>query len=98
MSTQLLNPTSEAEIWARLLRAIKRPLSAETAEYLLSVTFQASDQERMEELAERSQDGTLTDQEGAEFDCYLHIANFLAVMHSKARSALQQQSEACRRP
>jgi len=43
----------------------------------------------MLKLAERSEAGTLTAEELAEFDSYLHIGNWLAVMHSKSRLALQ---------
>jgi len=41
----------------------------------------------MLELAERSEAGVLTVEEQAEFDSYLHIGNFLAVLQSKARVA-----------
>ena len=41
------------------------------------------------ELADRSETGTLTADEEAEFDSYLHVANLLTVMHSEARLALR---------
>ena len=43
----------------------------------------------MLQLADRSEAGTLTAEERAEFDGYLHVGNLLAVMRSKARLALQ---------
>lgn len=45
---------------------------------------------REQELAEKSEAGTLTDNERREFDSYLHVTNFLAVMASKARLALER--------
>jgi hypothetical protein len=75
------------------MEARKGDLSPEAAEYLLSIGFADSDRRRMEELAERSQAGTLTDEEGAEYDSYLHIGNLLAVMQSKARVALRRKPE-----
>ena len=45
----------------------------------------------MLELAERSEAGTLTAEEQSEFDSYVHIGNFLAVMQSKARLALKEE-------
>jgi hypothetical protein len=51
--------------------------------------FRQVDRARMEELADRSETGTLTADEEAEFDSYLHVANLLTVMHSEARLALR---------
>ena len=48
----------------------------------------------MEQLAELSEAGTLTDEERAEFDSYLHVGNLLAVMQSKARLALRRKPDA----
>jgi hypothetical protein len=71
------------------MQAYKNPLPAEAAEFLLAADFDQSDQARMRQLAERSEAGTLTGEERAEFDGYLHVGNLLAVMRSKARLALQ---------
>ena len=90
MSSQLLSPNREAAIWARLIRAQKDELSSGAAEFLLSIGFEDRDRQRMLELAERSEAGTLNAEEQAEFDSYLHIGNFLAVMQSKARLALKK--------
>ena len=63
-------------------------LSADAARFLLSIDFEKEHKKRLLDLAERSETGTLTSQEQAEFDSYLHIGNFLAIMQSKARLAL----------
>jgi hypothetical protein len=89
MSSQLLSSNSEAAIWARLMQAQKDELSPEAAEFLLAIDFGDSDRERMLQLAERSEGGTLTAEEQIEFDGYLHVGNLLAVMQSKARRALK---------
>lgn len=91
MSSQLLSPNSEAAIWARLMQAQKNELSTEAAEFLLAIDFDERDRQRMEELAERSQAGTLTAEEQTEFDGYLHVGNLLAVMQSKARLAIKRK-------
>jgi hypothetical protein len=92
MGMQLLSPNHEAHIWARLMQAQKKDPSQEVARYLLSMGFEESDRERMQQLADRSESGTLTDEERAEFDGYLHVGNLLAVIQSKARSALRRVS------
>jgi hypothetical protein len=91
MGSQLLSPNSEAAIWARLMQAQKDEPSSEAAEFLLTINFDETDRKRMQELAERSEDGTLTAEEQTEFDGYLHIGNLLAVMQSKARLALKRK-------
>jgi hypothetical protein len=70
-----------------LIRAQRDDLSSDAAEFLPSIAFDDRDQERMLELADQSEAGILTHEEQAEFDSYLHIGNFLAVMQSKARLA-----------
>jgi hypothetical protein len=93
MSSQLLSPNREAAIWARLMQGQTDELSPEVAEYLLSIGFGESDRDRMQQLAERSESGILTDEERAEFDSYLHVGNLLAVMQSKARVALPRKPD-----
>ncbi len=90
MASQLVNPNSEAAIWARLMRMQKEELPFEAAEFLLSIGFPEADRHRMMQLAERSETGILTVEEQAEFDGYLHVGNLLAVMQSKARLALKR--------
>jgi hypothetical protein len=79
-----MTPKSEAAIWARLIDA----LTPDAARYLLAFRFTDVDQSRMQDLAEKSEAGTLTDHEAREFDSYLHVGNLLAVMHSKASMIL----------
>ncbi len=84
------SPTREAAIWARLIDSQPETLTVDTARYLLRFGLGEIDQSRLQELAERSQAGTLSDEEGREFDSYLHVGNLLAVMQSKARQVLSR--------
>ena len=92
MSSRVLTPNAEADIWARLVSAHSGKLSADLARFLLSINFGEEDEERMQELAERSSEGTLTSHEREEMGGYLHIANFLAVLQSNARVALKSSN------
>jgi hypothetical protein len=92
MGSKLLGQNAEAEVWARLMRGLKDGLSPEAAEFLLTMDFEEDDRQRMLELADQSEAGTLTEKEQAEFDGYLHVGNLLAVMQSKARLALKNKS------
>jgi hypothetical protein len=91
MSSQFLSPNREAHIWARLMQSQGHDPSPEVGQYLLSIGFGERDCDRMQQLADRSESGTLTDEELAEFDSYLHVGNLLAVIQSKARVALGRQ-------
>jgi hypothetical protein len=84
MGSPTLNASREAAVWARLMQAQTTHLSPEAAEYLLSIELAESDRNRMEQLAERSEAGILTDEERAEFEGYVHVGNLLAVMQSNA--------------
>lgn len=85
MSSQLITPTSEGAIWARLIDAHPDDLTPDAARYLLAFGFTDVDQTRMQDLAEKSEAGTLTEAQAREFDSYLQVGNLLAVIHSKAR-------------
>ena len=93
MGSQLLSPNSEAAIWTRLMQVQKDVLSPDAAEFLLAMDFGEGDRQRMLQLAERSEAGTLTGEEQIEFDGYLHVGNLLAVMQSRARLALKTKPQ-----
>jgi hypothetical protein len=93
MSSQVVGSNTEAAIWARLLQA-KESRSREVAEYLLSIDFEGSDLERMNVLAERAREGTLTPEQTTELDSYLHVGSLLSIVQSKARRLLQSESSA----
>jgi hypothetical protein len=78
----------EPVIWARLIQAPKAPISPDAARYLLSIDFNEADSVRMQELMDKSNEGVLTQDEAAELDGYVNVANLLSVMHSQARLAL----------
>lgn len=90
MRSQAISSTNEATIWARLIESQPDGLTAEAAHYLIGFRFGENDQNRLQELAESSQAGTLTEDEAREFDSYLHIGNLLAVIQSKARVVLSE--------
>ncbi len=83
----MITPQDETAIWARLMDLQPHDLTPETARYLLRLGLTESDKARMLDRVYRSQAGTLTEEESREFDSYLHIRNFLALMQSKARLA-----------
>jgi hypothetical protein len=81
-------------ILERLLDPASGTLSAKTAKEVLDLTFPESDQKRLEELADKSTAGTLTAEEGKEYDGYIEAADFLSLLQSKARLSLKQHTPA----
>jgi hypothetical protein len=80
----------ESTIFERLLRAEEGDLPPDLARYLLNLGFPAPDQERFAALSARAQEGTLSPDEQAELDGYLHVNDLLAILQSKARQSLRR--------
>ena len=68
LSSQVVPADGEAKIWARLIESQPDDLTPEAAMYLLRLGFTKEDQLRMQELADRSEEATLTESEAREFD------------------------------
>jgi hypothetical protein len=65
-------------------------LPPESARAVLSIKFTAEDEERMRELLDRNNQGTITARELAEMEGYRRVGTFLGVMQAKARLQLKQ--------
>lgn len=65
-------------------------LGIETARKLASFEIPGSVQARVRTLGARSNEGTLTDEERAEYEGYVTVANVLALLKSRARLMLRQ--------
>ncbi|MBL8799625.1 MAG: hypothetical protein JNM56_37430 [Planctomycetia bacterium] len=81
---------SELSIFARLIAADQGDLAPRLAQYILSLNFSATDQQRMQELADRNQDGLLTEREQTELQSYVKAGHLLALLQSKARKSLKK--------
>jgi hypothetical protein len=58
MSVDKVSLDFEPAIWARLIQEPKSGISQEAARYLMSIDFGDADHARMQELMEKSNDGT----------------------------------------
>jgi hypothetical protein len=90
MSSQVASQNTEAAIFARLIQA-RTEMSHDIARYLLAFDFDPDDIARMNFLATRAQQGSLSEKETAELDSYMHVGNLLTIMQSKARVYLQSR-------
>jgi hypothetical protein len=80
---------NETAILGRVIRPEDEDLSPEAARALLKLGFDDADRDRMNELAQFAQEGTLTAEQFAEVDNYRRVARVIELMHSKARLALR---------
>ena len=87
MSVALDN--SEAAIFARVVSPDNANLSPDAANSILQITFPAADRSRMNVLAAKAREGSLTDNESAELENYRHVGRLLEVLKSKARLSLK---------
>ena len=81
---------NETALWGRLLDPVETALSPEAARYLINLRFPQSDVNRMQELAEKAREGTLTLEEHIEMDNYERVGHVLSLMKSKARQSLKK--------
>jgi hypothetical protein len=87
---------TEAAILARLIQS-RTEMDSHVARYLLSLAFEQTDVERMNQLAERARVGNISREEETELDGYLHVGNLLTIMQSKARVYLKTQDDSMSR-
>lgn len=65
----------------------------ELAEKILSLHPNAKDVARVRELASKSDDGTLTEEERAELERYVEVGDFISIIKSKARRYLAERGK-----
>lgn len=83
-----LDANSEAAILERVIRPEEDDLAPEAARSILRLGFRPRDLERMDELAARAREGTLTEADRAEVASYEHVGHLIALLKSKARRSL----------
>jgi len=81
--------TSEMAILRRIVDPEQPFLSAEAAQVLLRLDFNADDRTRMNQLAAKNRSGKLTPTEEQELNSYIHVGQMLGILQSKARRSLR---------
>ena len=67
-------------------------MTAEFARRIVDLRAPATVQHRIENLAEKSSAGSLTNDEREEYEAYVSAGNFIAILQSKARILLQNDN------
>jgi uncharacterized protein YnzC (UPF0291/DUF896 family) len=80
---------TEADIIADVVAADRPDLNAEFARAVLAVRFSATAEQRIRELLQKNNAGSITSAEKADLEKYLRVGQFLDLMQAKARHSLQ---------
>jgi hypothetical protein len=79
---------TEAEVLNELVTAEQPGFSPDAARAILSLRFSPAAINRMNELAEKNRQGTLSETERGALEKYLRVGHFLNVVQAKARGCL----------
>ena len=71
-----------------LLDPLSRCLDVESARRLVEFQIGAPVQERIDELAERANEGARTDSERSEYEALINAADFISILSSRLASIL----------
>jgi len=74
-----------------VLEPITDCLTPDAAAKLVSLRADAETQARVDELAEKANEGTLSTEERAEYDRYREAFHFVTILQAKARKLLTEQ-------
>jgi hypothetical protein len=83
---------NDVAILGRVLANGKGRLSSTMARHLLRLRFSDEDMGRMNDLAQRNQDGRLSRSEREELDSFVKVGHVIAILQSEARQALKKKA------
>jgi hypothetical protein len=80
--------TGDAPLLERILEPVTRSLNQEAAQSLLRVRADVQAQARVAELAEKCNEGTLSEAERSEYEMYIWAGKIVALLQANARMLL----------
>lgn len=83
-----MSQTKDASILDRMLDPLSRCLDSESAKRVVEYQVDPIVQARIEVLAERANEGLLTEAERSEYEAYINADDFIAILKLKARRYL----------
>lgn len=81
-----------ATLLERMVDPIGRTLTPEAAQELLGVQADAETQRRIDALADKCNEGTLTADERTEYQEFVSLFNILTVLQARARSVIDARN------
>lgn len=83
----------ELEIWERVFVPDPHRITPDQARYLLEVRFPQADLDRINALSAKARDGTVTPEENAELERYVHVGHLLSILKAKVRGKLKEATD-----
>jgi hypothetical protein len=87
-----MNPTINSSAFDRATQPIFSIFSPTQVHQIADYHADEALQDRISELAEKANEGELSDEEQAEYEGYVHANRFVAVLQVQARRRLSSQS------
>ena len=87
-----MGETAHADVLDRVLDPLTHCFTPEVARRIADLRADSATQTRVDELADKANEGQLTDEERAEYDAYRSAFHFVTVLQTKARTLLKQAS------
>ena len=81
---------STATVLDRIFDPLSDVFTPESARRLVTWRADEETQRRLDELGDKSNEGTLTTAEREEYETYVQAIDFIGILQAKARAALQQ--------
>lgn len=88
MSQAHATPKEETSVLDLMLDPVSRCLDAESAKKLLELRMDPAVQKRVDVLAEKANEGLLSELERAEYEAYINTDDFISILKLKARRYL----------
>ncbi len=88
-----MSQVHDSSVMDRLLEPFGRTLTPALARELVELRASAEEQDRIDELAEKCNEGTLSAEERAEYEDYVQALHFLGIVQAKARAILARTPE-----
>ena len=90
-----IDPTpQDTSILAQLLEPLGKCMTPELAQKIAELRAAPEAQSRIDELADKCNEGELTPEEAAEYDSYVDAIDLIAVLQAKARDVLRAHGAA----
>ena len=83
-----MSTTLETEVFDEILDPVSRCLTPEVARMLVALRSSPTTQARLDELADKCNEGLLSHDEQAKYAAYVRAIDFVSILQSKARKLL----------
>lgn len=94
MNTSASNSEFESAVLSRIVDPQRGSWPPEAAQAILSLTMPSNDRQKMDLLASKAANGTLTPDEELEIEGYRQVCRLLDLLKARARASLTQSSAA----